>query len=387
MSMQAEPGVGGRARRPRVVIAGAGIAALEAVLALRPLVGERVEIELIAPDRELVYAPMTVAEPFERRPAPTFDLAEIASDLRVSQRHESVVAVEGVRRRVATSSGETIPYDALVLALGARRDTWLRGAIGFGGRGDAEPLRELLALLDSGQARRVAFAAPPGERWSLPLYELALLTAAHLRERGINPRVTVVTPEETPIAAFGPLCSDAVVTLLAARGIDCWCESYPAFFSRPRLQVVPDGMLFVDAVVALARLEGRPIRGVPHDQRGFIPIDGFCRVPGLDAVYAAGDGTTGALKQGGVAAQQADTVATHIASALGAPIEPQPCRPTLRGMLLTGDAPLYLQLHPDGASQVATEPPWSPPAKVAGRYLAPYLADLARSRGAAAAAH
>ena len=47
-------------------------------------------------------------------------------------------------------------------------------------------------------------------------------------------------------------------------------------------------------------------------------------------------------------------------------------------MLLTGIAPAYLRAQPAGAAgasfEVAVNPLWWPPGKVAGRYLAPYLA-------------
>ena len=47
-----------------VLIAGGGIAALEAALALRDLGGDRVATTVLAPDPEFVYRPMTVREPF-----------------------------------------------------------------------------------------------------------------------------------------------------------------------------------------------------------------------------------------------------------------------------------------------------------------------------------
>jgi sulfide:quinone oxidoreductase len=50
----------------------------------------------------------------------------------------------------------------------------------------------------------------------------------------------------------------------------------------------------------------------------------------------------------------------------------------LRAILLTGGAPLYLRHEPHGGrgdtSVVADEALWWPPAKIAGRYLAPFLA-------------
>jgi hypothetical protein len=76
-------------------------------------------------------------------------------------------------------------------------------------------------------------------------------------------------------------------------------------------------------------------------------------------VYAAGDVTDHPIKHGGLASQQADAVAAHVAAAAGAPVDAVPYSPVLRGRLLR---------------RRATRPAlWYPPAKVSGRYLAPYL--------------
>jgi hypothetical protein len=50
--------------RLRVVVAGAGVAGLETLMALRALAGARVELTLIAPQDEFVYRPLAVEEPF-----------------------------------------------------------------------------------------------------------------------------------------------------------------------------------------------------------------------------------------------------------------------------------------------------------------------------------
>jgi sulfide:quinone oxidoreductase len=82
------------------------------------------------------------------------------------------------------------------------------------------------------------------------------------------------------------------------------------------------------------------------------------------------------LKQGGIATQQADVAAADIASRLGAEIEVPPFRPVLRGLLLTGMVARYLRAEPKSGGSVAdTVPLWWPPAKIAGRYLAPFLAQ------------
>ena len=71
--------------------------------------------------------------------------------------------------------------------------------------------------------RTVAMPAdtnPAGDIWSLPLYELALLTAWHLADAGvIGVELAVVTPEQEPMEAFGPPAGRLMRSLLADRGI------------------------------------------------------------------------------------------------------------------------------------------------------------------------
>src|SRR5665213_3287446 len=105
--------------RLHVVIAGGGVAALEALLALRELIGHRVEITLISPEREFLYRPVTVAEAFERGEARIYGLAEILSN-RGGGRFiwDSLAAVEADDQLAITGQGERVPYDVLVVAVG-----------------------------------------------------------------------------------------------------------------------------------------------------------------------------------------------------------------------------------------------------------------------------
>jgi CBS domain-containing protein len=136
-----------------------------------------------------------------------------------------------------------------------------------------------------------------------------------------------------------------------------------------------------DRVVALPRLRGPRIDGLPQTLDGFVPVDSHGRVLGLKDVFAAGDVTSFPLKQGGIAAQQAEAAAEAIAASAGADLAPRPFRPVLRGLLLTGGQPRYLRHEITGGfgetSWASTEPLWWPPAKIVGRYVAPFLGALA----------
>ena len=375
-----DSGVAHRSRAGgRVLICGGGVAAIEALLALRALLEVGVDVHLLAPDRELVYQPLAVAAPFDLDETRHFELAAIARDQGAELHLGALASVEGDGRRVLLAGGGELAYDYLIIATGAQRHEWLRGALHFGGEADVGSYRELLQRLEGGSVDQLCFVNPAGTSWTLPLYELALLTASHLADRGISGvGLTVVTPETEPLAVFGPAAGRMLRNLLADRGIALKTDTTAEAVEPGRLLLEGSAALAVDEVVTLAQLAGPALPGVPCDESGFIVVDEHSRVTGMHNVYAAGDGTNFPIKQGGLATQQADVAAEAIAGQAGAAITPSPLRPMLRGMLLTGIAPSYLraELAADGAlSQAAANPLWWPPSKIAGRYLGPYLAS------------
>lgn len=362
----------------RVVVAGAGVAGLEAVLALRDLAEERVEVEVLAPEREFSYRPLAVAEPFETAEPHRFELAGLLAEQAVAHVEDALAAVDPVRGIARTASGRSRPYDALVVACGARPHEALPGALTFRGGEDREAFRALLGELAAGSVRRVVFAVPAGKAWPLPLYELALMTRAYAAAHGADAELALVTPEPEPLGVFGGPASEAVRRLLEEQAVRLVAGAYPVAVDSGGLATTGGGRVEADRVVALPRLEGPRVRGLPHDAEGFIPTDLHGSVRGLTGVYAAGDAAAYPIKQGGLAAQQADAVAEAIAARAGAAVTPRPFRPVLRGLLLTGGAPRFLRADVAGGcgetSIAAAEALWWPPSKIAGRYLGPYLA-------------
>ncbi|MGZ4169820.1 MAG: NAD(P)/FAD-dependent oxidoreductase [Solirubrobacteraceae bacterium] len=378
----------------QVLVAGGGVAALETVLALRALAGRRVSIALLAPGADLLYRPVTVAEAFGRAEARSFAIDEILAQQAVEHRHDAVVRVRPDAGTVLTAGSDELHYDALVIATGAQPVRTLPGALAFGGRQDVAAMRELLDDLVAGRAASVAFTVGRGHLWTMPIYELALLTGAHLREHGSRARITLVTPEEAPLELFGPEAEQTIRPMLDSVGIEVRCSAMPAAVKPRELVLAGGGGVMADRVVTLPDLEGPRIPGLPCDPHGFILTDAHGRVANSPGVYAAGDAVSFPLKQGGLATQQADAVAEHIAHRAGAPITPRPFRPVLRGLLITEGAPVYLRSepqrlsrpssvaiddhrvrHPSRTASLASDQAlWWPPAKIAGRYLAPYLA-------------
>jgi sulfide:quinone oxidoreductase len=365
-----------------VVIAGGGVAALETMVALRRLAEERVAITLVSASERFVYRPLSVAQAFGGAPL-EFELARLVEDCGARLVQAEVAAVDTGAKSVITPRGDSIAYGALVVATGARPQPALPGADTFWGRGGDAEFASVLNQLEAGALDHVVFAVPGGVVWSLPLYELALMTAARLASAGIRgSRITFVTPEDAPLALFERPAGEAIAELLANRGIELITGSVPVGFAGGVLELAPKAALRADRVVAVPQLVGSAPAGLPADASGFLPVDQYSHVRGCPGVFAAGDVTTFPVKQGGVATQQADAAADAIAAHSGAPIQPAPFRPVLRGLVLTGGAPLYLRTDVAGGrgstGAVAETPLWWPPGKIAGRYLGPYLAERAQ---------
>jgi sulfide:quinone oxidoreductase len=387
--------------RPHVVIAGAGIAGLEALLALRTLAGDRVAISLVAAEPQMLYRPVTVGEAFGRSQARSFPVTEIISPHDAAFVLDTVTGVDAQAHEARTASGTLVRYDALIIATGAHPTVTLPGALTFTGRAEVPALQSLLEDLVAGRVRSVAFTLTHPQAWSLPLYELAVMTAAHLREHGAAAPVSIITPEASPLELFGPDGEQAIAPLLATLGIRVRTLALPAAVKHRELVLVGAGSVAAESVVTLPELHGPALDGLPADGGGFLPVDARGRVRGVEDVYAAGDVTSFPIKQGGLAAQQADAVATTIAILAGAPVRDEPFRPVLRGLLITGGAPVYLRAEPQrrhrprsvgvdsawpprprdaAASEASDQALWWPPAKIAGRYLAPYLAGAGHMR-------
>src|SRR6476469_5084373 len=274
----------------RVVIAGAGVAGLETALALRALAHDRVAVEFVAPEQEFTYRPLAVAEPFRVGEVRRFPLSKLPAASAAELRRGAVAQVEPDESVALLEDGQALDFDAFVLALGTRPREAVAGALTFRGPEDGPALSALLDRATAGELRRIVFAVPAAITWPLPLYELALLTAEYLTDRGTRSvDVLLVTPEERPLGLFGAEASDALRELLEIRGIELHSGTAPIAWRDGQLEVA-----------GLPQLVGPALPGLPHDAAGFVPTDAHGRVPGTAAVYAAGDCTQFPLKQGGI---------------------------------------------------------------------------------------
>jgi len=361
-----------------VLIAGGGVAALEAALALRDLAGELTRVTVLAPDREFLYRPLAVREPFAYGRADRLPLAPILQEAGAEQLADRLASVDQDRGVALTEGGAELPFGAVLIATGALARPRYEHAVTIdAGRLD-ELMHGLVQDVEQGYVGSLAFVSPGRMAWPLPVYELALMTAGRARDSDVELEIAIITPEEAPLAIFGSAVSERVAGLLAAAGIELFTSARAEIPSTGSVVINPgDRRIAADRVVALPELYGPPIRGIPVGEHGFFCTDPHGRVKGTERIWAAGDAGDFPVKFGGLAAQQADAAAESIAALAGAPVSPRPFDPEIHGVLLTGGRPLYIAARLAGgrgfSSQVSDTPLEEAPAKITARYLAPYL--------------
>lgn len=354
-----------------ILIAGGGVAGLEALLALRAMARDRVRLTLIAPDPDFSYRPLAVAEPFGLGHAHRVPLKRLAADAAAELVIDAVAGVDDEAREVRLRDGGTRPFEALIAAPGGRAVAGVKGATTWWPGGDAETYGGLLRDIDEGYAKRIAIVIPPGAVWPLPAYELALMTAGEAEAMGQSDvKITVVTPEREPLTLFGEHAVRALGEELSWAGVDVVTGAV-ARAEPGGLVLEPGGeRLDVQRVFAIPRIVGPALDGLECDEEGFIVTREDGRVRGARHTWAAGDGIASPVKFGGLATHQARVAAAGVAELAGA-TTPDPGEPVLHGRLLVGRRTRRLR----GRGDAEGAPLWWPHGKVAGEFLPRWLAE------------
>jgi len=357
-----------------VLVAGAGIAGLETVVALRGLAPDAVAPTLVAPEEAFALRALTVYEAAGHEPARRYPIAALARALDVGYRRDALAAVDRARREVRLRSGATVPYDVLVVAVGGLPYPAFDHGVLFDHPRARDTVERLFADVRVGRVRSAAVVVPRRSPWPFPAYELALLLSAAAPRRIA---ITFVTAEHEPLDLFGPAGTELVRAEFARAGIELVCGTSAQVPSARIVELEHGRRLRVDRILHLPGVAGPRIAGLPVDPDGFIPVGPDLHVEDDPDVLAIGDGATGPYKHGGLAALQADAVAQELAARAGALVAPDPYRPALQAVLATKDGPRYLRAVPPGGadeSEVSAECLWWPPAKVASHWLGPWLA-------------
>lgn len=294
-----------------VLIAGGGVAALEAALSIRELAGDAAHVTILTNATDIIVRPLTPRAPFDEADEVTLELAPLVAATGATLVSDRLARVNVEDRTVSTDGEATLPYDALLVAVGAGPRVRHALATDVTAEQAAELGEALLGRIDDGSVRRATFIVPARASWPLPLYELLLRAAEHARSAAPDATLRLVTAESAPLASMGKAISADTLARLEALGITVLVSSQAAIADGGLVTVSRGGSkteLASDVVYSLPEVRGPETPGLPRDQYGHLPVDRFGRVRRSDRVFAVGDAADGQLKLAGLAAAQASAV-------------------------------------------------------------------------------
>lgn len=260
----------------RIVIIGAGECGVRAAFALREA-GYGGGLTLIGEERRLPYErpPLSKTWPPAPRPIATPEVYEAAGiDLRTGV---TAIALDPLSRTVTLSGGETLGFDALLIATGARPRV-------FPG------LEQALSLRTADDAARILGGLAPGKRLAIVGGGfIGLELAATARGRGTD--VVVVEAGERLMARAVPAEIAAIAEARhRAEGVDIRLGAAVASASVNRLVLADGSLIEADMVVAgtggMAQTRLAEAAGLALDNG--IAVDATFRTS-ADGIFAAGD--------------------------------------------------------------------------------------------------
>lgn len=391
---------------PVVCVVGASTAGLEGLLAAREQLGPAAELRLIAPDQEFRYRPMSRDSLFRPARERSLAITDLVAETGAAWLRDRADLIDQAERNVLTRDGDTIAFDYLLLAPGARRRRALAQGFVWERGGDPGFLDQIISDLVSGRVQSVAVVVPRGARWPLPAYELALILA--WTAAGTSARITLLSAERQVLGALGQQATETVALELEAAGVEVITgvevldeqpdpapeaadlilrtedseDGIDALTGRPtdpaRVHLGRHSPVEFDRLISLPTVVGPFIAGVATDAAGFVEVDEKLRVCGSERVWAAGGCVAAALEHSALAAQQADVAMAAIASTASSgghvPGASTTSAPELTGLLLTGQRGQWLAENPVGTREPSTRCLWWPPGRAVGRMLAKRIA-------------
>ncbi|QDL90326.1 NAD(P)/FAD-dependent oxidoreductase [Paroceanicella profunda] len=359
--LQPRPGPGGK---HRVVIVGGGFGGLETAKRLR---GADVEITLVDQRNHHIFQPLlyqvaTASLATSEVAWPIRGILRGREDVRVLL--GTVNGVDTASRRVLLADGDSLPYDTLVLATGARHayfghDEWEDAAPGLKTIEDATLLRRRILLAfeqaerEPDPARRDALltfvvvgAGPTGVEMAGTIAELAHVTLAP-EFRSIDTRkarVLLIEAGPRVLGGYHESLSAYAQAELERLGVE-------VSLGQPVTECTRDHVVFggttlpARTMIWAAGVRASPAAewlGAPADRAGRLEVAPDLTVPGHPEIFAIGDtvsvaradgrpvpGIAPAAKQGG----------RHVAA-------------TIRARLAGRDAPRFRYIHQGSLAQI-----------------------------------
>src|SRR4051812_14763612 len=101
-------------QRHRLIVAGAGVAGLEALAALRAVAPDLIDVTVVAPNTEFRIQAASVEEPFAQPRATAYSVPRVCADHGAAHVADGVARVDPTARRVTTAAGRELEYDSLL---------------------------------------------------------------------------------------------------------------------------------------------------------------------------------------------------------------------------------------------------------------------------------
>lgn len=329
-----------------VVVVGASFAGLAAALELRKLLSSDVTVRVVSASDKFIFAPslIWVMQGWREADDLLFPIQPILSDAGIDFIHAKLESIKRDERTISIDTGETIPYNRLLLATGGEWD-WqqIPGSLP---RPDGYTT-SILSMADAMAAREHwnAFLEDPGPivvgvalGGSLfgAAYELVMNLDMALRHAKVRDQssITLVTPEPH-LGHFGlegiGESRKVLETAFEHRDI-LWATEKQIREVQPDALVTSPLQHFPSKLTMLIPpYRGiKPLRDIPNlvNERGLIPVDDHQRSLAYPDIFAAGTATQiehesagllplGQFFPGTVSAEMGRIAATNIAADFG----------------------------------------------------------------------
>ncbi len=314
----------------KIFIIGGGIAGVEAAIYCKK---EGFDVELICERSSLYIYPISIWIPVGTT---SFENVTLSLD-KLAARHgftltvDSVLSIDGARKTITLKEGGEYRCDNLIIALGAgkMKHAGMEHTLSICGAPDQSlQLKQKIDALVKKGSGKIAFGFggnpndPSGVRGG-PGFELFFNLHHYFKKLGIrnNYEMTFFAPMPQPGARMGEKALRMMETLFRQNRFSSRYGKKIARFEETRVVFEDDSALESDLTMFIPAGDGHPLikeSDLPQNSAGFIRINDFCEIEGIEGWYAIGDvaaleGPEWKAKQGHIAEVMARNAAHNTA--------------------------------------------------------------------------
>ena len=311
-----------------VLVLGGGIGGLVTSSLLKSKLKEDIDLQLVERKKTFDFPPSYpwLMIGVRRKEQVQKDLSLLREKKKIQVLNDEVLSIDAEGKSVLTRSSGKLPFDYLVIALGAE---YSRGSIpGFSEHAhhiydleSALKFEEAVKSFDGG-AIAVGISRTPFKCPAAP-YEVALLLDDYFRKKGEKVKFEFFTSEAIPVPAVGPDIGNKVLELLRSRGIKYHPKLKVKEIKSKEISFESGETISHDMLFCVPpHVAPKPVvEAGLTDETGWIPVNPRTLETKHKGIYAVGDvasiqtpnGYTPYLPKAGVFAHgQAEVVANNI---------------------------------------------------------------------------